>query len=35
MEVFLIDSWEQNKQNKKKYFLKQPVALSGEIVALE
>ena len=29
MELFLIDSWDQNKQDKQIVFLRQPVTLSG------
>ena len=35
MEVFLTDSWDQNKQDRQIDFLRQPVALSWEIVPLE
>ena len=36
MEVFLIDSWDQNKHDKQKNnFLRQDVALSRELFPLE
>ena len=35
MEAFLIESKDQNNQDKQFNFLRQPVALSGEIVPLK
>ena len=35
MEVFLIDSWDLNKQEKQIKFSKQAVSVSREIVPLE
>ena len=35
MAVFLIDSWDLNKQDKQFKFLRQVVFVSGEIVPLE
>ena len=35
MDVFLIDSWDLNKQDKQNKFLRQAVSVAGEIVPLE
>ena len=35
MDVFLIDSWDLNKQNKQNKILRQAVSISGEIAPLE
>ena len=35
MGVFMIDSWDLNKQDKQIKFLRQAVSISGEIVPLE
>ena len=35
MDVFLIDSWDLNKQEKQIKFLRQAVSISGETVPLE
>ena len=35
MGVFLIDSWDLNKQYKQIEFLRQAVSISGEINPLE
>ena len=35
MDVFLIDSWDLNKQDKQIKFLRQAVSVAGEIVPLE
>ena len=35
MDVFFIDSWDLNKQDKQIKFLRQDVSLSEEIVPLE
>ena len=34
-DIFLIDSWDLNKQEIKIVFLKQAFSVSGEVVALE
>ena len=34
MDVFLIDSWDLNKQNKQIIFLRQAVSISEEIAHL-
>ena len=35
MDVFFIDSWDLNKQDKQNEFFSQAVSVSGEIVPLE
>ena len=35
MGVFLIDSWDLNKQDKQSKFLRKVVSVSGEFVPLE
>ena len=35
MEVFLIDSWDLNKQDKQTKVLRQTVSVSGEIVSFK
>ena len=35
MDIFLIDNWDLNKQDKQIKFLRQAVSISGEIVPLE
>ena len=35
MEVFLIDCWDLNKQDKQIEFLRQAVSISDELVPVE
>ena len=32
MDIFLIDSWDQNNKDKQIKFLRQAVSVSGEVV---
>ena len=35
MDMFLIDNWDLNKQDKQIRFLSQAVSVAGEIVPLD
>ena len=35
METFLIDSWDQTKQDKQTKFLRQPVSLSADFISFD